>query len=628
MPYLSQLLQKFAIPLIFFVILGRVGLQAEARSDSIKVIREGTSIELNGRTLHGAWAQWQDSDSSEGLEVGIADLSLRQFMGLELLNTNNSTQQPIQWFSPASTSSERLVSLHQAPYRYLNFKKFAQAANWQITVQGTTLKVITPPATITQIQQKPLSRLPAAFVSDELRSAARRIVVQLDHPTPWQFPTLLPSNSRTAKTQPNSPKTQEWGITIEGTIAPTITSNFQPILDPPLQQLHLNQDPPNSTRLRFNVPVGWRPVVSSLGDPTRLEIEIRPDFLVERDILWAPGLRWRQQYIAIPNPNHNPEIRFPVVWLEVDLNQPQISLTPLVSRTASRVGLAPLLKTANRSQATAAINGGFFNRNTLFPLGALRRQGDWLSSPILNRGAIAWNGQGQIQMDRLKLKETLITPTGERFPLVHLNSGYIAVGISRYTPEWGLTYLPVTSGELIIAVENHKVIYHTSANRRIPIPIIIPRNGYLLVARDRPELADHVPVGSVLDLENQLEPPAFDSFPQIVAAGPLLLKQGEIVLDAGLEGFSEAFGTQEAVRSAIGITASNHLLLVTVHHRPGGLGPTLAELAHLMQELGAIDALNLDGGSSTSLYLGGQLLDRLPQTAAPVHNGLGVFLQD
>jgi exopolysaccharide biosynthesis protein len=41
--------------------------------------------------------------------------------------------------------------------------------------------------------------------------------------------------------------------------------------------------------------------------------------------------------------------------------------------------------------------------------------------------------------------------------------------------------------------------------------------------------------------------------------------------------------------------------------------------------LGAIDALNLDGGSSTGLYLGGQLLDRSPYTAARVHNGLGIF---
>jgi exopolysaccharide biosynthesis protein len=45
-----------------------------------------------------------------------------------------------------------------------------------------------------------------------------------------------------------------------------------------------------------------------------------------------------------------------------------------------------------------------------------------------------------------------------------------------------------------------------------------------------------------------------------------------------------------------------------------------------MQTMGCINALNLDGGSSTSLYLGGQLLDRSPNTAARVHNGIGIFI--
>jgi len=43
--------------------------------------------------------------------------------------------------------------------------------------------------------------------------------------------------------------------------------------------------------------------------------------------------------------------------------------------------------------------------------------------------------------------------------------------------------------------------------------------------------------------------------------------------------------------------------------------------------MGAVEALNLDGGSSTSLYLGGSLLDRPPSTAARVHNAIGIFIQ-
>jgi exopolysaccharide biosynthesis protein len=68
-------------------------------------------------------------------------------------------------------------------------------------------------------------------------------------------------------------------------------------------------------------------------------------------------------------------------------------------------------------------------------------------------------------------------------------------------------------------------------------------------------------------------------------------------------------------------------MLVTVQNRIGGLGPTLPELAQVMQQLGTVNALNLDGGSSTTLYLGGQLLNRAPRTAARVHNGIGVFIQ-
>jgi exopolysaccharide biosynthesis protein len=45
-----------------------------------------------------------------------------------------------------------------------------------------------------------------------------------------------------------------------------------------------------------------------------------------------------------------------------------------------------------------------------------------------------------------------------------------------------------------------------------------------------------------------------------------------------------------------------------------------------MLQLGSTDALNLDGGSSASLYLGGRLINRSPATAARVNNGIGLFL--
>ena len=65
------------------------------------------------------------------------------------------------------------------------------------------------------------------------------------------------------------------------------------------------------------------------------------------------------------------------------------------------------------------------------------------------------------------------------------------------------------------------------------------------------------------------------------------------------------FFTTAHPRTAIGITKSHKLLLVTVDGRQPGIseGMPLNELAQLMIELGAVQALNLDGGGSTTLAI-------------------------
>ena len=73
-------------------------------------------------------------------------------------------------------------------------------------------------------------------------------------------------------------------------------------------------------------------------------------------------------------------------------------------------------------------------------------------------------------------------------------------------------------------------------------------------------------------------------------------------------------------------TANGQIKLVTIQDRVGGRGPTLPETAQILQRLGCTEALNLDGGSSSSLYLSGRLINRHPRTAARINNALGVFL--
>ena len=58
-------------------------------------------------------------------------------------------------------------------------------------------------------------------------------------------------------------------------------------------------------------------------------------------------------------------------------------------------------------------------------------------------------------------------------------------------------------------------------------------------------------------------------------------------------------------RSAVGLTADGRLILATVDGRETGVseGVRLTELAELMLERGAVQAINLDGGGSSTLVV-------------------------
>jgi len=106
----------------------------------------------------------------------------------------------------------------------------------------------------------------------------------------------------------------------------------------------------------------------------------------------------------------------------------------------------------------------------------------------------------------------------------------------------------------------------------------------------------------------------------VVNGGPRLLLHGAPDITAYAEGFVYPedpefyyrFGVRRNPRTLAGVTADGHLLLVTVDGRAHGYSAGLSfdESARLMQALGATEALNLDGGGSTTMALGGTLVTR------------------
>ncbi|MEA2256604.1 MAG: hypothetical protein QOG35_2649 [Solirubrobacteraceae bacterium] len=101
----------------------------------------------------------------------------------------------------------------------------------------------------------------------------------------------------------------------------------------------------------------------------------------------------------------------------------------------------------------------------------------------------------------------------------------------------------------------------------------------------------------------------------LLQAGPLLVRRGEPCVAGDHEGFSAGAGQFDSditagryPRAALALTARRELLAVACDGRADDeAGLTLEELAETLVALGAVDALNLDGGGSTSLVCAGRL---------------------
>jgi hypothetical protein len=121
-------------------------------------------------------------------------------------------------------------------------------------------------------------------------------------------------------------------------------------------------------------------------------------------------------------------------------------------------------------------------------------------------------------------------------------------------------------------------------------------------------------------LRDERGPVALSRGLDVVNGGPRLLRGGRPDVTADAEGFDHAsdpgfyyaFGLRRNPRTIAGVTRDGRLLLVAVDGRAPGYsaGLSFAEEAAVMDALGAVDAVNLDGGGSTTMTIRGNVVTR------------------
>ncbi len=305
--------------------------------------------------------------------------------------------------------------------------------------------------------------------------------------------------------------------------------------------------------------------------------------------------------------------------------------TPRTERTSTM---------CKRAGCVVAVNGDFFSEAGA-PIGGVIDSGRPLRSPISSRPHFSIGRTGALRVGTLAMTTTLTTThttlrpgllapirtTEQRSTAIQgLNATRSGDRIVVYTPRYGPStetrggteitarLLTPAAGVVTGAPTAVELVSSRSGGSRIPSDGVV-LSGAGDGASALAALWRDVNAG-IADRRASLTVSVAPDVVEGVAGKPVLVRDGKRVTD---------WKTRRDARTMIGWTERGDLLLVTVDGRQPGrsVGMTMNEAANLMRALGAIEAMGLDGGGSTTFVLRGRLMNR-PSTSSHRERGVAV----
>ncbi|MFE1442556.1 phosphodiester glycosidase family protein [Streptomyces sp. NPDC058739] len=322
---------------------------------------------------------------------------------------------------------------------------------------------------------------------------------------------------------------------------------------------------------------------------------------------------------------------------------------------------------AKRTGALAAVNGGFFVigsgrttpgnwlAGTDGDLGGIAvSDGDLVSEAVNDRPALivpTASGKGT-SVRRLRTKVTVRSADGATRLVTGLNrqSGLIVNcgGVGTATPfsHPAQDYTCGNRNELVAVTPKFGKVAPEGSGYQVTLDAAgevtavrasrggaVPARGTLLQGTGSAVewLRTHARVGTRLTLNRAVTDATtgarvpLTSQTSVVNGAPLLLRDNRTALDPVRDGWSpesiegaeraslyNAWYLRRNPRTAAGTTVDGRIVLLTADgRRPGhSAGLTVPETAAVMRALGAVNAVNLDGGGSTAMIVGNRLQGR------------------
>ena len=308
---------------------------------------------------------------------------------------------------------------------------------------------------------------------------------------------------------------------------------------------------------------------------------------------------------------------------QVKMNLLRLDLTKVrldvVHAMDAAIGTEKTSSIATRHGAFAAINAGFFRLdNSIFagdPAGLLMINNSLISESLNGRTALMianTAGQTNVEIVRANVSNT-VTINSKDYD-VETNRERGKDDIVVYTPMFHRTTLTDSSGiEFVVRRDRVRQILDLAGNTEIPC------DGYIVSASGskRSELLAILKAGKRINLSLRHSSPTetiperiFGQSEDIVGGVPQLVKDGKVDVTWQEEKSSKSFVETRHPRTAVAKLKDGKFLMITVDGRSessGGIG--LYDLANYLLELGATDAMNLDGGGSSTMFLDGKVVN-------------------
>ncbi|MBM7577788.1 phosphodiester glycosidase family protein [Jeotgalibacillus terrae] len=332
----------------------------------------------------------------------------------------------------------------------------------------------------------------------------------------------------------------------------------------------------------------------------------------------TPGVQHTQSSFSMNARNQVSNI------LDIDTSSPYISVdlgvpTPLTS--LGTVQSQATGGTENLYHMVGAVNASFFHFDSAMPSYIVAEDNKVATYGVISDGmaeymsvpsAFGVNAQGEAQIDTFKY-DSSVSFNGKTLSVSSVNKARKANETIIYTPSWSYAEtranehgVEITvkglSGKLENGAEFGKEITGTVENVKLPgrtYSTKIPSDGYVISVHGTnvsqyTSLAKGDQITLKMDVEDKWKNAEY-----MIGSGPLLVQNGKV--DMTIDSTS-ARARQRTARTAVVTDATGEKVkLVTVDATSSSAGMTLPEFSQYLVSIGAYQALNLDGGGSTTM---------------------------